>query len=78
MPVPIAVIVCEGDIETIVHISKALASKLPVIVMKRSGAVADIVVDYLEKYNLYSDAFIIDKKKNILNYKHLKWTMFSV
>lgn len=77
MPVPIAVIVCEGDIETIVHISKALASKLPVIIMKGSGAVADIVVDYLEKYNLYSDAFIIDKK-TILNYKHLKWTMFSV
>lgn len=31
MPVPIAVIVCEGDIETVVHISKALDSKLPVI-----------------------------------------------
>uniref|UniRef100_A0A8W8NK24 TRPM SLOG domain-containing protein n=1 Tax=Magallana gigas TaxID=29159 RepID=A0A8W8NK24_MAGGI len=60
MPVPIAVIVCEGDIETVVHISKALDSKLPVIIMKGSGAIADIVVDYLAKYNMYSDAFIIN------------------
>lgn len=50
MPVPIAIIVCEGDIETISHISKALQNKLPVIVMKGSGMAADLVVDYLEKY----------------------------
>lgn len=50
MPVPIAIIVCEGDIETIAHISKALQNKLPVIVMKGSGMAADLVVDYLEKY----------------------------
>lgn len=45
MPVPVAVVVCEGDIETVVHISKALESKLPVIIIKGSGAAADIVVD---------------------------------
>lgn len=52
MPVPVAVVVCEGDIETVVHISKALESKLPVIIMKGSGAAADIVVDYLENEDL--------------------------
>lgn len=49
MPIPVAVIVCKGNIETVVHISKALESKLPVIIMKGSGAAADIAVDYLEK-----------------------------
>lgn len=49
MSVPVAVICCEGNIETVVHISKALESKLPVIIMKGSGVAADIAVDYLEK-----------------------------
>lgn len=50
MPVPVAIIVCEGDIDTIAHIAKALERKLPVIIMKGSGTAADVVVDYLEKY----------------------------
>lgn len=50
MPVPIAIIVCEGDLETIAHISKALEKKLPVIIMKGSGMAADLVLDYLDKY----------------------------
>lgn len=49
MPVPIAVIVCEGDFETISHISAALENKLPVIIMKGSGKAADLVFDFLEK-----------------------------
>lgn len=53
MPVPIAVIVCEGDIDTIVHISEALKNKLPVIIMKGSGKAADLVFDFLEKYCIY-------------------------
>lgn len=48
MPVPIAIIVCEGDLETIAHISKALEKKLPVIIMKGSGMAADLVLDYLD------------------------------
>ncbi|XP_052693640.1 transient receptor potential cation channel subfamily M member 2-like [Crassostrea angulata] len=52
MPVPIAIIVCEGDIETIAHIAKALQHKLPVIIMKGSGMAADLVVDYLENKNV--------------------------
>lgn len=48
MPVPIAIVVCEGDIETIAHISKALQHKLPVIIMKGSGMAADLVVDYFK------------------------------
>eukprot|EP00105_Crassostrea_gigas_P038065 XP_019922213.1 PREDICTED: uncharacterized protein LOC105326905 isoform X5 [Crassostrea gigas] len=60
MPVPIAIIVCEGDIETIAHISKALQHKLPVIIMKGSGMAADLVVDYLENKNL------LRKKASIL------------
>lgn len=47
---PIAIIVCEGDIQTISHISKALRMQLPVIIMKGSGKAADVVVEYLEKY----------------------------
>lgn len=57
MPVPIAIIVCEGDIETIAHIAKALQHKLPVIIMKGSGMAADLVVDYLEKYEANHDFF---------------------
>lgn len=54
MPVPIAIIACEGDIETIAHISAAVEKKLPVIIMKGSGKAADLVLDYLEKYEYYS------------------------
>lgn len=50
MPVPIATIVCEGDIETIAHISKALEDKLSVIIMKGSGKASDLILDYLERY----------------------------
>ncbi|XP_056002346.1 transient receptor potential cation channel subfamily M member 2-like isoform X2 [Ostrea edulis] len=48
MPVPIAIIVCEGDIETIAHISGALEMKLPVIIIKGSGKAADLILDYME------------------------------
>lgn len=50
MSVPFAIIICEGDIDTIAHIAKALERKLPVIIMKGSRTAADLVVDYLEKY----------------------------
>lgn len=49
MPVPTVVIVCEGDIQTISHISKALRNRLPVIIMKGSGKAADLVLDYLHQ-----------------------------
>lgn len=49
MPVPIAVIVCEGDIETISHVSGSLEKNLPVIIMKGSGKAADLILDFLEK-----------------------------
>lgn len=52
MSVPIAIIVCEGDVETIKHISEALENRLPVIIMKGSWKAADLVSDYLEKYVL--------------------------
>lgn len=52
MPVPIAVIVCEGNIGTIAHISDALEQNIPVIIMKGSGKAADLVSDYLDKYVL--------------------------
>ncbi|XP_056002361.1 transient receptor potential cation channel subfamily M member-like 2 isoform X2 [Ostrea edulis] len=48
MPVPIAIIVCEGDIETIAHVSKALEWKLPVVIIKGSGKAADLILDYME------------------------------
>lgn len=49
IPVPTAIIVCEGDIQTISHISEALEKQLPVIIMKGSGKAADLVLDYLNK-----------------------------
>lgn len=49
MPVPIAILVCGGDIETIHHITKALKNKLPVIIIKGSGTAADFVLDSIEK-----------------------------
>lgn len=52
MPVPISIIVCEGNIGTIAHISDALEQNIPVIIMKGSGKAADLVCDYLDKYVL--------------------------
>lgn len=49
MPVQIAIIVCEGDLKTIVHIAKALKENIPVIIMKGSGNAADLVLDYIDK-----------------------------
>lgn len=49
MPVPIAIIVCEGDIETISHVYESLMNKLPVIIMKGSGKAADLILEFLEK-----------------------------
>lgn len=37
IPVPIVILVCGGDIKTIIHISTALKNKIPVIIMKGSG-----------------------------------------
>lgn len=52
MPVPIVILVCGGDIETIIHISKALKNNTPVIIMKGSGMAADLVADFIK--NQYS------------------------
>ena len=49
MPVPIATLVCEGDIETIAHVAGTLTNKLPVIIMKGSGKAADLILNYLER-----------------------------
>lgn len=51
MPVPIAIIVCEGDINTITEITQSLEHKLPVIIMKGSGKAADLVLDFIDKYS---------------------------
>ncbi|XP_062589311.1 transient receptor potential cation channel subfamily M member-like 2 [Saccostrea cucullata] len=74
MPVPIAILVCEGDIETIAHTAGALINKLPVIIMKGSGKAADLILDYLENNDL------LRKKASLLfgirfdsnNYEKLK------
>lgn len=50
MPVPIAIIVCEGDLQTIDHISKALQNNIPVIIMKGSGKAADLVLDFIRRF----------------------------
>lgn len=50
IPVPIVILVCEGDIKTISHISEALQSKLPVIILKGSGNAADFVHDLINTY----------------------------
>ena len=50
MPVPIAILVCEGDKDTIAHVAGTLTNKLPVIIMKGSGKAADLILNYLEKY----------------------------
>lgn len=52
MPVPMAIIVCEGNIETIAHISEALGNNIAVIIIKGSGKAADLVSDYLDQYLL--------------------------
>lgn len=52
MPVPIAIIVCEGDLNTINEVKQALEHKLPVIIMKGSGKAADLVLEYIDKYFL--------------------------
>lgn len=49
MPVPIAIKVCEGDLNTIEHIAKALNENIPVIIMKGSGKAADLILDFIDK-----------------------------
>ncbi|XP_078329886.1 transient receptor potential cation channel subfamily M member-like 2 [Crassostrea virginica] len=49
MPIPIAIIVCEGDVQTVAHTAGALQHKLPVIIMKGSGKAADLIPVYLER-----------------------------
>lgn len=49
MPVPIAIIVCEGDLDTINHISNAVEKKLPVIIMNGSGMAAYLICERLQK-----------------------------
>lgn len=61
MPVPVAIIVCEGDFKTIEHISRALENELPVIIMKGSGMAADLVSEHLENPQLS-----LKKKASIL------------
>lgn len=48
IPIPVAIIMCEGDLETIARISNALKKNLPVIIMKGSGKAADLTLGYLE------------------------------
>lgn len=76
MPVPIAIIVCEGDIETIHHITKALKNKLPVIIIKGSGKAADFVLDALEKYHKqfsYCDKYLsINYNRTVCVHDHIK------
>lgn len=76
MPVPIAIIVCEGDIETIHHITKALKNKLPVIIIKGSGKAADFVLDALEKYHQqfsYCDKYLsINYNRTVCVHDHIK------
>lgn len=62
MSVPIAIIVCEGDIQTISHISNAVRRQLPVIIMKGSGKAADLVVDYLDNCSQH----VLRKKSSLL------------
>lgn len=57
MPVPVAIIVCEGDFKTIEHISQALKNKLPIIIMKGSGMAADLVSERLEKYLFFNYSY---------------------
>ena len=49
MPIPIAIIVCEGDVQTVAHTAEALQHRLPVIIMKGSGKAADLIPVYLER-----------------------------
>lgn len=49
MPVPIAILVCGGDIETIHHITNALKNKLPVIIIKGSGKATDFVLQSIAR-----------------------------
>lgn len=53
MPIPIAIIVCEGDLQTVAHTAKALQHRLPVIIMKGSGKAADLISNYLDRFAIF-------------------------
>ncbi|XP_078330793.1 transient receptor potential cation channel subfamily M member 5-like [Crassostrea virginica] len=53
MPIPIAIIVCEGDLQTISHTAEALQDRLPVIIMKGSGKAADLISSYLKRFAIF-------------------------
>ncbi|XP_061190311.1 transient receptor potential cation channel subfamily M member 8-like [Saccostrea echinata] len=53
LPIPIVVLACEGDIQTIEHIAEALKRKIPVILIKGSGRATDLILDYIENKDLF-------------------------
>ncbi|XP_078341129.1 transient receptor potential cation channel subfamily M member 2-like isoform X1 [Crassostrea virginica] len=48
MPIPIAIILLEGDLDSIKYVKEATNKGIPVIIIKGSGKAADIILDYLE------------------------------
>ncbi|XP_078311841.1 transient receptor potential cation channel subfamily M member 2-like isoform X5 [Crassostrea virginica] len=72
MPIPIAIIVCEGDVQTVAHTAEALQHRLPVIIMKGSGKAADLILVYLER----SDE--LRKEAGILFGMKFEDTLFSL
>lgn len=79
IPVPTVVIVCEGDIQTITHISKALENQLPVIIMKGSGKAADLVLDYLDKYfATQTNGELISREKKSSQYNFISITFLQL
>lgn len=49
MPIPIVIILVEGDLHSIQHVMEATSMGIPVIIIKGSGKAADVIIDYLER-----------------------------
>lgn len=51
MPIPMAIILLEGDLDSIKYVKEATKKGIPVIIIKGSGKAADIILDYLERFD---------------------------
>ena len=49
MPIPVVIILLEGDVKSIEQVMEATSKGIPVIIIKGSGKAADIILDYLDR-----------------------------
>ena len=51
MPIPVVIILLEGDVDSIEQVMEATRKGIPVIIIKGSGKAADIILNNLDRWD---------------------------